>query len=222
MAAGGFGMMANSSSTSGIGTSSSSCATSKSLHSFQRQESANSFLSNLSVHSAPTCPSHGALGGPAAPPPSSAVQDQPLPPLPAAGPGKRTQGYVMPGQGQGNFESCSTQSSSSSASAPPDYATRVGPPMVGGGKHHHQPPPPPPHQNLCGGGGIGSSGGGASQQYPLQHRSKSKSRSRDGAGSHQQARGGGGAQQQQHHHHQHHPDLAKKGNDLYYVGEFYG
>ena len=29
------GMMANSSSTSGIGTSSSSCATSKSLHSFQ-------------------------------------------------------------------------------------------------------------------------------------------------------------------------------------------
>ena len=101
------------------------CSTSRSMHSFQRQESSASFQSGHSMrstHSAPTCPNHNIVGRhhhhhhP--------QQQQPQQPQP---PQQQQQQYRHMGYpSQANVESCSTQSSSSSASAPPDYATCSG------------------------------------------------------------------------------------------------
>jgi hypothetical protein len=177
------------------------CHGSRSLQSFQRQESTGSFYSS---HSAPNCGSrvgHGhshmmrvGVGGP---------------------------GQVGPPP---NLESCSTQSSSSSASGPPpDYNTCGAPPPYDAQTHKARgymkmgpgelgPPKVPPHQ-----GSHTSSASGSNNRHKSQKQGASSSVNRSNHFQPSTSASSKGPTSSR-------PSAsASRGsNELYYMGEFYG
>ena len=203
---------------------SGTCATSKSLNSFERQESTASFHSGQSTHSAPpNChqqhqlqhqrhhrtqqhqqgPYRMGYGGhpqKGLPPPPQQkhgyhLVDGPLP-----------QGYMPHPPPQPMVESLSTQSSSSSASAPPDYATAAAAVAAAAAGMPPGMTIPPEYDQVV----------TVHNPPPPPPRMKKPAAAESARQKHHRGPGGGGRRGSSS------QGQPKMTNDMYYMGEFYG